>query len=441
MTRLVRPLLFVGATVTVLGAGKFHAASVAARPYDLSSSGRFVWVLAYLVFIAVSTYAMGLPDLPRGRRAIARASVSATALAALGISVAQLVVGAALLPRFVVFGSALILVPWFWICANLAADGRARGGALDRVLVVGSSPDVHQLELELQSGAERPALVAAVIDPAELVDGGPASRALSARATEAKATVVVLDREALGDIRLVSQVAELHETGIRIRTLALFYEEWLGKLPVGELERVSLLFDIGELHRKLYARQRRVVDVLVCLAGLVLLTLAIPFVLAGNRFGNRGPLFFRQKRVGHGGSEFEIVKFRTMSEGSDSVSWTTEDDPRITPFGRFLRRVHIDELPQMMNILRGDLALVGPRPEQPAYVQELEDKLPFYRLRHLAKPGLTGWAQVKYHYAGSESDALEKLQYEFYYLRHQSIWLDVRVMVRTVRRVAGALGR
>ncbi|HEV3497996.1 MAG TPA: sugar transferase, partial [Actinomycetes bacterium] len=170
----------------------------------------------------------------------------------------------------------------------------------------------------------------------------------------------------------------------------------------------------------------------------------LPLVWLGNRLANRGPLLYRQPRVGKGGREFEILKFRTMraaGEGSAPSVWTAEDDPRITPFGAWLRKTHLDELPQVVNILRGDLSVVGPRPEQPQYVGELETKIPFYRLRHLVRPGLTGWAQVKYPYGASEGDALEKLQYEFFYLRHQSLSLDVRITARTLRSVLGRGGR
>jgi lipopolysaccharide/colanic/teichoic acid biosynthesis glycosyltransferase len=129
-------------------------------------------------------------------------------------------------------------------------------------------------------------------------------------------------------------------------------------------------------------------------------------------------------------------------QGTQLVNeWTAEDDPRITPFGRLLRRSHVDELPQLVNVLRGDLAVVGPRPEQPQYVRELTGKIPFYDLRHRVRPGLTGWAQVKYGYAGNESDALQKLQYEFFYLRHQSLTLDLRVVARTLRSVLKLHGR
>jgi lipopolysaccharide/colanic/teichoic acid biosynthesis glycosyltransferase len=178
-------------------------------------------------------------------------------------------------------------------------------------------------------------------------------------------------------------------------------------------------------------------------AGVVVLAVVTPVVWIGNRLGNQGPLIYRQTRVGKGGEEFQILKFRTMrpAQPGDSTAWTAEDDPRITRFGAWLRKSHLDELPQVVNILRGDLSVVGPRPEQPQYVRELEAKIPFYGLRHLVRPGLTGWAQVKYPYGASEGDALEKLQYEFFYLRHQGLVLDLRITGRTLRSVLGRGGR
>jgi len=253
----------------------------------------------------------------------------------------------------------------------------------------------------------------------------------------------VLDREAQASDLVVAQAATLHQEGVRIRTLSLFYEEWLGKLPVSELERVSLLFDIGEVHRSRYGRVKRLMDVAIGLVLLPVLGLAVPFVALGDLVANRGRLFYSQERVGKNGELFRIYKFRTMRatpEGTPN-EWTSEHDPRITPFGRILRLTHVDELPQVVNILKGDLSMVGPRPEQPQYVDELRQKLPFYDVRHLVRPGLTGWAQVKYGYAGDERDALEKLQFEFYYLRRQSLGLDVRIIGRTLRSVVGGGGR
>jgi lipopolysaccharide/colanic/teichoic acid biosynthesis glycosyltransferase len=271
----------------------------------------------------------------------------------------------------------------------------------------------------------------------------PGSSSLFEQVDADRPTVVVLDRRAQEEPSIVAQVAALHERGVRVRTLTGFYEEWLGKLPISELERASLLFDIRELHRAAYGRAKRLFDLPVAIVGGVVLVLVMPLVWLGNRVANRGPLLYRQVRVGKGGSTFTILKLRTMvppSSGDLVDEWTSEDDPRITRFGRVLRVTHLDELPQVLNVLRGDLSLVGPRPEQPRYVEELSEKLPFYRLRHLVRPGITGWAQVKYGYAGSESAALEKLQYEFWYLRHQSLRTDVRILGRTVRSVFGGEG-
>jgi lipopolysaccharide/colanic/teichoic acid biosynthesis glycosyltransferase len=213
-------------------------------------------------------------------------------------------------------------------------------------------------------------------------------------------------------------------------------------MPLDELERTSLMFDIGELHRDRYARVKRLVDLVASVPLLVVFAVAIPLVVFGDVFGNRGRLFYVQERVGRNGKVFRIFKFRSMRSGGDESSeWTSSGDGRITTFGRFLRRSHLDELPQVLNVIRGDLSFVGPRPEQPRYVDELRDKIPYYNLRHLVSPGITGWAQVKFGYAGDETDAIEKLQYDFFYLRNQSLALDFRIIGRTIRSVLQSEGR
>jgi lipopolysaccharide/colanic/teichoic acid biosynthesis glycosyltransferase len=438
MRRLARPLLLLGTVLVVLGLGKAHAVAYA---YDFSASFRMPWSLAFVVLLALSAYGVGLPDLPQSRRGAALAAGASLAVATLGISAGQLFLGTAVLPRFVVFGTAAILMPFFALCATLARDGHARDGQRDRIVAVAGLGDSVHLTAELAGRPERPGVVACVVSPSSAAIERPGTYPLIEAAEAADATAIVLDRVAQADQTIVAQAAELHERGIRVRTLSLFYEQWLGKLPISELERVSLLFDIGELHRAQYGRIKRMVDTALAAAGLVVLAAAIPVVWVGNRFGNRGPLFYRQPRVGKGGHQFEILKFRTMCPDDGGREWTSERDPRITPFGAWLRRTHLDELPQVLNILRGDLAVVGPRPEQPQYVEELTGKLPFYRLRHLVRPGLTGWAQVKYPYGSNELDALEKLQYEFFYLRHQSLRLDLRIIGRTLRTVIGRSGR
>ena len=437
--RRVSRILLVAGIVAVVGAfSKLHAAS---HSYDFTESSRFGWAVAFAGAMAISAYLGGLPDLPRRRGAIALTSTVAACAGALSFSALQLAIGGALLPRVVVFSTTLLLIPWYGLCSALASDGRSRDEARDRVVVVGSWADAATLAVELEH-AERPATVIDVLSLEEALAGLPTREALVESVRAGDATVVVLDRDAQLSQSIIDQVASLHESGVRVRTLSLFYEEWLGKLPVSELERVSLMFDIGELHRVRYSRMKRVVDVTIAVLGMSVLLVSLPFVLIGNLCANRGPLLFRQTRVGRNGKHFTIYKFRSMvADCVETGTWTEEDDPRITPFGKLLRHSHLDELPQVVNVLKGDLAIVGPRPEQPQYVEQLENKLPFYRLRHLVRPGLTGWAQVKYGYAGNESDALEKLQYEFYYLRRQSLAFDLRVIVRTTRSVLRGAGR
>ncbi len=440
MRRLARPLFFAGIAAVVLGLGKIHAT---AHSYDLSADSRFVWSLAYIGLLCGAAYGVGLPELADSTRVAATTAAASTAAAAFAMSVLQLLAGSALLPRFVVFGTPLLVVPFAVMCSALARHGRTRDEQRDRVVAVAGPDESANLSRELDAQPERPAVLGWVLAPADAISDGDGNQPLVDVVRAAKATAVVLDRAALADDSIVVQAARLHEAGVRIRTLSLFYDQWLGKLPLGELERISLLFDIGELHRARYGRVKRILDAVAAGAGVVVLAAVTPVVWIGNRLGNQGPLLYRQTRVGKGGEKFQILKFRTMRPAlpGDSTAWTCENDPRITRFGAWLRKSHLDELPQVINILRGDLSVVGPRPEQPRYVEELEGKLPFYRLRHLVRPGLTGWAQVKYPYGASEGDALEKLQYEFYYLRHQSLALDLRISGRTLRSVLGRGGR
>jgi lipopolysaccharide/colanic/teichoic acid biosynthesis glycosyltransferase len=437
--RLARALLYGGTAVVVLSLARLHAQFVGG--YVLHSSARLPWAIGYVALLCLAAYGVGLPDLARNAYAAMWAALAATVAATVGISLVQLVVGASVMPRFVVFWSVAFLVPGYALCAFVAAQDKQRGQHRDRVVAVIDSPEeAGSLRAELSRSPERAAQLVSLVSPGDARPESLWAEPLVDLAIEQDATVLVLDRAAQGDERIVRQAAALHESGVRVRTLSLFYDEWLGKLPISELERVALMFDIGEVHRARYVRAKRIVDVGFALAGVVVLALLVPFVVVGNLVGNRGRLLYRQPRTGRNGRQFDIIKLRTM-RGAAPSSWTEAGDERVTPFGRVLRRTHLDELPQVLNILRGDLSLVGPRPEQPRYVGELGEKIPFYNFRHLVRPGLTGWAQVKYCYGASELDAIEKLQYEFYYLRHQSLTLDVRIIGRTVRSVVAGSGR
>jgi len=438
---LRRWAMFWAPVAVVIVLGELHAHLVGHYPF--TGTQRFLWTLAYIVLLEFSAYVSGAFDLQRAQAGALWAGIGAAVGGGVAISLLQLALGSLLLPREVVLGAALVLLPIYVGLSLSAQRAHIQGAGEDRVLAVVGPEEAVALDADIRRATERAATLVRVLHPGLANDGEErgSERALVDAATQAKATVVVLGREAQSDENVVAQAAVLHGRGLRIRTLSVFYDEWLGKLPLADLERVSLMFDIQELHAPAYARAKRVVDLAAALVALVALVVVVPVVWLADQVANRGPLFYRQVRVGKGGRPFTIYKFRTMTPGSSEGQWTTPGDPRLGTLGRGMRRVHVDELPQAVNILRGELSLVGPRPEQPRYVAELAQKIPFYDVRHLVLPGVTGWAQVKFPYGASVEDALEKLQYEFFYLRHQGPVLDARIIARTFRTLVAMQGR
>ena len=228
----------------------------------------------------------------------------------------------------------------------------------------------------------------------------------------------------------------LLEKGFLIKEYTQVYEDMTYRVPVQFVGKdFYKYFPFSRSnHNKLYLFFHRVFDLVFSFIGVVIGALFIPFILIGNLLGNRGPLFYKQERVGKNGKIFSIIKFRTMvvdAERSGNAVWATKNDARITVFGKFLRRSRLDEFPQFLNILKGDMSLIGPRPERPYFVKELSQVIPFYETRHIVKPGLTGWAQVKVRYGSTVEDSLMKLQYDLYYIKHRSFFLDANVIIKT----------
>jgi lipopolysaccharide/colanic/teichoic acid biosynthesis glycosyltransferase len=190
--------------------------------------------------------------------------------------------------------------------------------------------------------------------------------------------------------------------------------------------------------RGLNGALKRGVDIMLASLALLVAAPFLPFIALAIRAGGRGPIMLRQRRVGKNGHIFTLYKFRTMvpeAEPPGVALWAEEDDPRVTRVGKFLRRFKIDELPQFWNVLRGEMSLVGPRPERPEIVDNLQREIPFYRLRHVIRPGVTGWAAIRFPYGRSVNDALAKLQYDLYYIKHQSPLLDALILARTLGAV------
>lgn len=238
---------------------------------------------------------------------------------------------------------------------------------------------------------------------------------------------------------LYQQLLKLLESGKLIREYSQVYEAKTQRLPVQYVERdFYRFFPFSRSNQnRLYLWIVRILEIFISILGLLITMLLIPFVFLINLLANKGSLFYTQERVGKDGKLFEILKFRTMVEHAETESavFATANDTRITAFGKFMRKTRIDEFPQFLNILKGDMAVIGPRPERPFFVKEIAEIMPFYETRHIIKPGLTGWAQVNYSYGETIEDSLIKLQYDLYYIKHRSFYLDFNISLKTITTI------
>ena len=235
----------------------------------------------------------------------------------------------------------------------------------------------------------------------------------------------------------VRELLDLRLRGIVIEDASVFMERLLGRLPLDGLNPSTLIFTHGFNVKASQQIVRRIVSILVSFTGLMMCLPFIPFIMLAVRLSSPGPIFFKQTRVGLSGRLFSVIKFRTMSENAEAggATWATKDDPRVTPLGRFMRKTRLDEIPQLWNVLRGEMGFVGPRPERPEFVKWLDAEIPFYELRHIIRPGITGWAQVRYRYGASLEETRRKLEYDLYYVKHLSIGLDLLIMFETIKTI------
>lgn len=228
----------------------------------------------------------------------------------------------------------------------------------------------------------------------------------------------------------------LLERGIIIREYTQVYEEITHRIPIQHVGKdFYKYFPFSRSNQnQLYLIFHTLLDWVLSILGLVVFFVLLPFIWVGNVYANRGKLFYHQQRVGKNGAVFEIIKLRTMIQNAEANGpvWAQQNDQRITRFGKFLRRSRIDELPQLINVMKGEMCFIGPRPERPEFIEQLSKKIPFYETRHVIKPGITGWAQVKSKYGANEDDMLEKLQYDLFYIKHRSLFLDLNILLKTL---------
>jgi sugar transferase (PEP-CTERM system associated) len=235
----------------------------------------------------------------------------------------------------------------------------------------------------------------------------------------------------------VRELLDLRLRGVVIENSSTLLERLTAKLPLDGLNPSTLIFTEGFRMSATQQLLRRLLSLAVAFLALVICLPFIPLIILAVRLSSPGPVFFSQTRVGRRGCPFTAYKFRTMRQDAEAngAVWAAKEDPRVTPIGGFMRKTRLDEIPQLWNVLRGDMAFVGPRPERPEFVQWLSKEIPFYDLRHMIRPGITGWAQVRYQYGASLEETKRKLEYDLYYVKNQSIGLDLLIMFETIKTI------
>jgi exopolysaccharide biosynthesis polyprenyl glycosylphosphotransferase len=254
------------------------------------------------------------------------------------------------------------------------------------------------------------------------------------RKHQIKTLILAIKREVNGQFLQI--LTDCLELGVEIVPMPVLYEKLTGRVPiehVGSQWHVAMpLQNPGE--RLLWAATKRLMDIVLVSLGFACLAVAMPFIAAAIYIDSPGPIFYSQMRVGKRGRVFKAYKFRSMRPDAEKgkAVWAAKNDCRVTRVGRILRKTHVDEFPQFWNILKGEMSVVGPRSERPEFVEDLAREIPFYRVRHAVRPGMAGWGLVRQGYGGSKKDAVVKLQYDLYYIKHQSLWLDIVILIKTI---------
>lgn len=251
--------------------------------------------------------------------------------------------------------------------------------------------------------------------------------------------IVIIAVTHIENTELLKYALECKMKGVSVIDLPTFYEEVTGKVPVELVNDLWLVTTpISGVKRSIYnMKVKRVLDIIFSLLGLIIsLVITIPVAIL-IKLESKGPIFYKQRRVGLNNNIFECIKFRSMTVDAEKngAVWASKNDSRVTNVGKIIRKLRIDEIPQMWNVLKGEMSFIGPRPERPEFVERLEKVIPYYNLRHSVKPGITGWAQVCYPYGASEEDALEKLKYDLYYIKNLSLFLDFQILLKTAKVV------
>jgi sugar transferase (PEP-CTERM system associated) len=333
----------------------------------------------------------------------------------------------------------IAIIAWRLLFNRLASASQLE----ERVLIVGTGPTARMVARQIQSQHDYGYRVIGFIDEAPALGHGAPNPATLGAAEDIPQIVSQYDVDrivvGLSDRRgrlPISELLQAKLSGIRVEDVTTTYERLTGKILIDDLKPSWLIFSDGFAISRWTRVLKRLIDLALASIGFVLAGPLTLLTALAVYIDSDGPILYRQERVGENGRAFTLFKFRSMrmdAEKAGQPIWAKENDERITRVGWFIRKARLDELPQLWNVLRGDMSFVGPRPERPFFVQQLADEIPFYQQRHAVKPGVTGWAQIKYQYGSSIEDAMEKLRYDLYYIKHLSIALDLSIVFDTVK--------
>lgn len=440
-------VLFGGEAMLVLTS--FLIAAVWQHPDDsyvvLNYEGGYVKIIAATLAVLVFSHLFDLYEPARLNargelyfRLLLVPGLLALAIAALGYIFPNVLIG----NNSVVLGLLLVtltLFGWRLMYAWLMQTPYLR----ERVYVLGMGERSQRLVNGLRTRAE---LGVEVIGWSGNVEGALTREAIAAHLMELIRTqrvhrVIVAMSDRRGTLP-VMEMLQLRLNGIKIEEATSWLEKISGRIEVDNLYPSWLIFAEGFRFSAGFLLLRRIIAILASAVILLLMLPVIPLVILAIKLDSRGPVLYRQKRVGLGGKVFYCYKFRTMrqdAEADTGATWALDDDPRITKVGKFLRTARLDEIPQLWCVLKGDMSFVGPRPERPEFVEMLAREIPFYEVRNAVRPGITGWAQVRYKYGNTVEDSKEKLQYDLYYIKNMSLGLDLMIMFQTIKIVL--LGR
>lgn len=405
-----------------------------------------IWRLVLMAGIyELCLYYSGLYDFSAAQSTqhIAISILQAAGLAsiALGLVAAAMPAGLISAQSYVVALSALIIAI---AATRFAVRSLSVDSPFDQnVLILGTGTMARHIARVVKTQREFPYRVVGFVHDSE--DGGDALGTISeltdlVRAHDVR-LIIVTGSERRGKLP-VQQLLHAKLCGVRIEDAATSYERLTGKILIDELKPSWLIFSDGFCPPRLTRSLKRMMDLLLASIGLILAAPILVLTWMAIRLESPGPALFRQERVGQHGEPFVLLKFRSMRTDAEKGTpiWASATDDRVTRVGRFIRQTRIDELPQLWNVLRGEMSFVGPRPERPYFVEQLTEKIPFYGERHSVKPGVTGWAQVRYRYGASVEDATEKLRYDLYYIKHLSLCFDLSILLDTVKVIVARKG-